>query len=34
MYNTGKYLLSVLWNGADILRSKMDANDYKDIIFD
>ena len=24
-----KDLLSVLWSGADILRSKMDANEYK-----
>ena len=23
-------LISVLWSGADILRSKMDANEYKD----
>lgn len=22
-------LISVLWSGADILRSKMDANEYK-----
>ena len=26
----GKDLISVLWSGADILRSKMDANEYKD----
>ncbi|MGN1141102.1 MAG: type I restriction-modification system subunit M [Oliverpabstia sp.] len=25
----GKELLQVLWNGADILRGKMDANEYK-----
>lgn len=25
-------LISVLWNGADILRSKMDANEYKDYL--
>ena len=29
---TKKDLLSVLWSGADILRSKMDANDYKDYL--
>lgn len=28
----GKDLISVLWNGADILRSKMDANEYKDYL--
>ena len=27
-----KYLISVLWSGADILRSKMDANEYKDYL--
>lgn len=27
--NEGKDLLSVLWAGADVLRSKMDANEYK-----
>lgn len=27
-----KELISVLWNGADVLRSKMDANDYKDYL--
>ena len=27
-----KDLLSVLWSGADILRSKMDANEYKDYL--
>ena len=27
-----KDLISVLWSGADILRSKMDANDYKDYL--
>ena len=25
-----KDLTSVLWRGADILRSKLDANEYKD----
>ena len=25
----GKELLSVLWSGADVLRGKMDANEYK-----
>ena len=25
----GKDLLQVLWNGADVLRGKMDANEYK-----
>ena len=24
-----KDLLQVLWNGADVLRGKMDANEYK-----
>ena len=28
----GKDLLQVLWSGADILRSKMDANEYKDYL--
>ena len=28
----GKDLLQVLWNGADILRGKMDANEYKNYI--
>lgn len=28
----GKELISVLWSGADILRSKMDANEYKDYL--
>ena len=28
-----KDLISVLWSGADILRSKMDANEYKDYLF-
>lgn len=28
----GKDLISVLWSGADILRSKMDANEYKDYL--
>lgn len=27
-----KALISVLWSGADILRSKMDANEYKDYL--
>ena len=27
-----KDLISVLWSGADVLRSKMDANEYKDYI--
>ena len=27
-----KDLISVLWAGADVLRSKMDANEYKDYI--
>ena len=26
---TSKDLLQVLWNGADVLRGKMDANEYK-----
>ena len=25
----GKDLLTVLWSGADVLRGKMDANEYK-----
>ena len=29
-----KDLISVLWSGADILRSKMDANEYKDSLND
>ncbi|MCD7855115.1 MAG: type I restriction-modification system subunit M [Clostridiales bacterium] len=29
---SGKDLISVLWIGADILRSKMDANEYKDYL--
>lgn len=28
----GRELISVLWSGADILRSKMDANEYKDYL--
>ena len=28
-----KDLISVLWSGADILRSKMDANEYKDYLW-
>ena len=27
-----KELISVLWSGADVLRSKMDANEYKDYL--
>ena len=27
----GKDLLQVLWSGADVLRGKMDANEYKHI---
>lgn len=27
-----KELISVLWNGVDVLRSKMDANEYKDYL--
>ena len=27
-----KELISVLWNGADVLRSKMDANEYKNYL--
>lgn len=27
-----KDLIGVLWSGADILRSKMDANEYKDYL--
>ena len=27
-----KDLISVLWSGADILRSKMDAKEYKDYL--
>lgn len=30
--DNSKDLISVLWNGADILRSKMDANEYKDYL--
>lgn len=29
---SSKDLISVLWGGADILRSKMDANEYKDYL--
>jgi type I restriction enzyme M protein len=29
---SNKDLISVLWSGADILRSKMDANEYKDYL--
>lgn len=29
---SSKDLISVLWSGADLLRSKMDANDYKDYL--
>lgn len=27
-----KDLISVLWSGADVLRSKMDANEYKNYL--
>ena len=27
-----KDLISILWSGADILRSKMDANEYKNYL--
>lgn len=27
-----KNLTSVLWSGADVLRSKMDANEYKNYL--
>jgi len=30
----GKDLLTVLWNGADVLRGKMDANEYKTYILE
>ena len=30
--NNSKDLISVLWSGADILRSKMDANEYKNYL--
>ena len=30
--DNSKDLISVLWSGADILRSKMDANEYKDYL--
>ena len=29
MMTEGKDLLTVLWSGADVLRGKMDANEYK-----
>jgi type I restriction enzyme M protein len=32
MADDNKDLISVLWSGADILRSKMDANEYKDYL--
>jgi type I restriction enzyme M protein len=32
MADENKDLISVLWSGADILRSKMDANEYKDYL--
>ena len=32
MEENKKDLLSVLWSGADILRSKMDANEYKNYL--
>lgn len=28
----GRDLIGVLWSGADILRSKMDANEYKEYL--
>lgn len=28
-----KELINVLWSGADILRLKMDANEYKDYLY-
>lgn len=31
-FGNSKDLISVLWSGADILRSKMDANEYKDYL--
>ena len=31
-HESSKDLISVLWSGADILRSKMDANEYKDYL--
>lgn len=30
----GKDLISVLWSGADVLRSKMDANEYKNYLWE
>ena len=32
LINGNKELVGVLWAGADVLRSKMDANEYKDYI--
>lgn len=32
MTENSKDLLAVLWSGADILRGKMDANDYKNYL--
>ena len=32
MSESRKELESVLWAGADVLRSKMDANEYKDYL--
>lgn len=29
-----KDLLQILWSGADVLRGKMDANEYKTYLFD
>ena len=32
MGENSKELMSVLWAGADVLRSKMDANEYKNYL--
>ena len=32
MGSSSKELEAVLWAGADVLRSKMDANEYKDYL--
>ena len=32
MADCNRELVSVLWAGADVLRSKMDANEYKDYL--
>ena len=32
MSDSRKELETVLWAGADVLRSKMDANEYKDYL--